>query len=219
MRPVSPGVSVTNGPNALRHSAAAERNRQPILDVLQHWLPPRGAALEIASGTGQHAVHFAAGLPGWTWQPSDPDRSSLASIAAWLELTKRDGAALANLLPPLRLDVTELPWPVGAPLDAIYCANMLHIAPWATCGALMRGAAEHLQPDGRLILYGPFLFDDIATAPGNLDFDADLRARNPAWGLRRLADVAATAAEAGLALRQRAAMPANNAMLMFRLAS
>jgi hypothetical protein len=200
--------------DAQRHSAPAERNRQPILEVLLRWLPVRGAALEIASGTGQHAVHFAAGLPGWAWQPTDPEPKSLASIAAW-----RDAAALANLLPPVALDVLAWPWPVAAPVDAIFCANMLHISPWATCAGLLRGAARHLAGDGQLILYGPYLIDGVETAQGNLDFDTDLRARNPAWGLRRLADVEAAAAQAGLALRERAAMPANNTMLRFVRAS
>ncbi len=196
--------------DAQRHSAAAERNRQPILEVLQRWLPARGTALEVASGTGQHALHFAAGLPGWAWQPTDPDPAALASIAAW-----REAAVIANLLPPQTLDVMALPWPIAAPLDAIFCANMLHIAPWATCGALTQGAARHLARSGRLVVYGPFFIDGLATSPGNLAFDADLRARNPAWGLRRLADVEAVAAQAGLALQDRAAMPANNTMLLF----
>ena len=182
--------------------------------MLQRWLPARGHGLEIASGTGQHAVHFAAGLPGWTWQPTDPEPSARASIAAW-----REAAALANLAPPQPLDVMTAPWPIEAPPDAIFCANMLHIAPWATCGALMQGAARHLARDGRLIVYGPFVIDGIATAPGNLAFDADLRTRNPAWGLRSLADVEEVAAGAGLALRDRVAMPANNALLLFGRAS
>ena len=197
--------------DARRHSPAAERNRQPIVEVLQRWLPTRGNALEIASGTGQHAVHFAAGLPGWAWQPTDTEPAALASIAAW-----REASAVANLLPAQPLDVMATAWPVTAAVDAIFCANMLHIAPWATCGALMQGAARHLDRDGRLIVYGPFLIDGLATAPGNLAFDADLRARNPAWGLRRLADVALIAERAGLALQERLAMPANNTMLQFR---
>jgi len=196
--------------DAQLHSPAAERNRLPILDLLQRWLPARGKALEIASGTGQHAVHFAAGLPGWTWQPTDTDAASLASIAAW-----REAAALPNLLPALPLDATAWPWPIETPVDALFCANMLHISPWHTCAALMRGAAQHLGPGGALILYGPFLIDGVVTAPGNLAFNADLRARNPSWGLRRLADVEAVAVAAGLVLHDRIAMPANNAMLLF----
>lgn len=196
--------------DARRHSPAAERNRVPILAQLLSWLPARGRALEIAAGSGQHAMHFAAGLPGWLWQPSDPDAGALASIGAW-----RAAAGLPNLLPPVALDVSAPQWPVAYACDAIFCANMLHIAPWRACGALMHGAARHLAAQGQLILYGPFLVDGVATAPGNVAFDADLRARDPAWGLRRLADVQAEAAAAGLELRARAQMPANNLMLRF----
>ncbi len=196
--------------DARRHSPAAERNREPILDVLRRWLPPRGRALEIAAGTGQHAVHFAAGLPNWQWLPTDPSPNALASIAVW-----RGEAALPNLLAPVELDVLAPEWPVRSGLDAVFCANMIHISPWATCGALMRGAERHLGADGQLVLYGPYLVEGEETAPGNIAFDADLRARNPAWGLRHLHDVAAQAAGAGLALGERVAMPANNLMLRF----
>jgi hypothetical protein len=191
------------------HSPAAERNREPILVQLRHLLPAQGLMLEIASGTGQHAAHFAAGLPGWTWQPSDLDPGALASIGAWC-------AGLANVLPALRLDVLDGPW-VGVPprVDAIFSANMLHIAPWATCAALLQGAACHLAPHGVIITYGPYLVDGEPTAPSNLAFDQDLRQRNPAWGLRRLADVELQAAAAGLRLRERVAMPANNLLLAF----
>jgi hypothetical protein len=196
--------------DARRHSPAAERNREPILEVLRRWLSVRGRALEIAAGTGQHAVHFAAGLPRWQWQPTDPSANALASIAVW-----RDEAALPNLLAPVELDVLAPEWPAGAGFDAVFCANMIHISPWSTCGALMRGAARHLGAEGQLILYGPYLVDGEETAPGNLAFDADLRARNPAWGLRLLGDVVAEAAGAGLVLGERVAMPANNLMLRF----
>lgn len=196
--------------DARRHSAPAERNREPILAELRQWLPAQGAALEIAAGTGQHAVHFAAGLPGWTWLPSDPHPAALASIAAW-----RDAAALPNLLAPIRLDVLAAPWPVAGPFEAVFCANMLHISPWATCAALMHGAARVLAAAGRLVVYGPFLIEGVPTAQGNLDFDADLRARNPEWGLRWLHEVEAVAAEAGLAVDGRTAMPANNSLLRF----
>ncbi|MEO5845667.1 MAG: DUF938 domain-containing protein [Caldimonas sp.] len=191
-----------------RQSPAAERNRGPILEVLQRLLPARGDALEIASGTGQHAAHFAAALPGWSWQPSDAEPAALASIDAWC-------SGLANVRPALRLDVLEAPWPgLDERIDAILCANMLHISPWSTCGALMRGAARHLAPHGLLVLYGPFLVAGEATAPSNVAFDADLRARDPAWGLRRLADVAREARSAGLRVREREAMPANNLLLV-----
>jgi hypothetical protein len=191
-----------------QHSPAAERNRQPILAELQRLLPPRGVALEIASGTGQHAAHFAAGLPGWTWQPSDPEPRALASIGAWC-------AGSVNVRAPITLDVTSAEWP-GAPrpADVVFCANMLHISPWPTCSALMQGAARHLSPQGLLLLYGPYLVDGEPVSAGNLAFDADLRARDPAWGLRRLADVLAQAEAAGLRLRERVQMPANNLLLV-----
>jgi hypothetical protein len=192
-----------------RHSTAADRNRGPLLDLLTRVLPPTGLALEIASGTGQHVAHFAAGLPGWRWQPSDPDPGARASIAAWC-------AGYANVLPPLDLDVMAPDWP-GAPdrVDAVACANMIHISPLPTCAALMNGAARHLAPAGVLLVYGPFLVEGEPTAASNLAFDADLRARNPAWGLRRLGDVQAVAGAAGLVLRERVAMPANNLTLVF----
>ena len=193
---------------AQRHSAAAERNRAPILAVLERLLPNHGIALEIASGSGQHAAHFAAALPGWQWQPTDGDASSLASIDAWC-------AGLANVRPALALDVMRAPWSgVAERVDLIFCANLLHISPWPTCAALMRGAARHLAPDRLLVVYGPFIVDGVETAPSNVAFDADLRARNPAWGLRRLDDVANEAEAAGLGLREHSAMPANNRMVV-----
>lgn len=194
--------------DARSHSPAAERNRAPILAELQRLLPAQGLALEIASGTGQHAAHLAAGLPGWRWLPTDGDPRVLASIAAWSE-------GVANVLPAQPLDVGAAAW-LAAPaqVDAIYCANLLHIAPWAVCGALMQGAARHLAPQGLLLLYGPYLVDGEPTAPGNAAFDADLRRRNPAWGLRRLSDVLQQAQAAGLHLRERVAMPANNQLLV-----
>jgi SAM-dependent methyltransferase len=198
----------------LPHSPAADRNKEPILAVLRQVLPERGRALEIASGTGQHAVFFAAALPRWTWQPTDADVAMLPVIAAH---TRQ--AALANVLPPLHLDVQQA-WPLEeATFDAVYCANMLHIAPWSTCAALMQGAARHLAAGGLLVTYGPYFEDGVPPAPGNVAFDASLRARDPAWGVRRLADVQATAAAAGLALRERHAMPANNLLLVFARAA
>lgn len=199
--------------DARLNSAAAERNRQPILDVLQRVLPPRGEALEIASGSGQHVLHFAAAMTGWTWQPSDTDPAALASIAAW-----RVQSPLANVRPPLALDVMAPTWPLDGAVDAIFCANLLHIAPWPCCAALMHGAVQHLAPAGLLVTYGPYLVDGHATALSNLAFDAELRARNPQWGLRRLEDVAVQAENAGLRLRERVAMPANNLTLVFERA-
>jgi SAM-dependent methyltransferase len=159
-------------------------------------------------------LHFAAAMPGWTWQPSDADPASLASIAAW-----RAHEQPANVRPPLALDVMASPWPLDTTFDAIFCANLLHISPWPCCAALMRGAARHLAPHGRLLIYGPFLIDGQPTALSNLAFDADLRARNPQWGVRRLEDVAAQARLAGLVLREQVAMPANNLTLLFERAS
>lgn len=194
------------------HSPAADRNKAPILAELQRLLPAQGRALEIASGTGQHAAHVAAGLPGWRWQPTEAEPRALASIDAWCN-------GLANVQPAQRLDVLAAAprdLPAGGPaaaVDAIFCANMLHISPWDTCAALMQLAARRLTPHGLLLLYGPYLEDDVPTAPGNLAFDADLRARDPAWGLRRLADVLRQAHAVGLRLRERVPMPANNLLL------
>jgi SAM-dependent methyltransferase len=193
----------------LPFSPAAERNKQPILDVLRGVLPARARVLEIASGTGQHAAHFAAACPGWTWQPSDVNAAALPAIA-------QRCAGLRNVLAPLQLDVlAPSPWPTTQLVDAAYCANMLHASPWPTCAGLMRVASRHLAVGGRLILYGPLIIDGDPTAPSNLQFDADLRARDATWGLRRLADVVAQAEAAGLALQQRIAMPSNNLMLVF----
>ena len=198
------------------HSPAAERNRQPILDALRALpLPASGQALEIASGSGQHVAHFAAALPGWQWQPSDLTSTHFGSIQAWC-------AALANVRPPRRLDVCEQRWPsdggatFDTPFELIFCANLLHISPWACCAGLMQGAARHLAPQGWLVTYGPYLEDELPTAPSNLEFDADLRARNPAWGIRRRADVEREAALVGLVLRTRQALPANNLLLGFQ---
>jgi hypothetical protein len=193
-----------------RHSPAAERNGPAILAALQRLLPPRGLMLEVASGTGQHAACLSGGLPGWTWQPTDSDPASLDSIRAWC-------AAQDRVLPPLPLDVRSCPWPDALPttVDAVFCANMIHIAPWACTGALMRGAAARLAPHGALVTYGPYLGDTLPDAPGNLAFDADLRARDPDWGVRRVAEVALQAHDAGLVLRERVAMPANNLLLVW----
>lgn len=194
----------------LPFSPAAERNKQPVLEALQRLLPARAAVLEIASGTGQHAAHAAAAQPGWCWQPTEANAAALDGIA-------RRCAALPNVRPPLRLDVLGAPWPLPADarFDAVYSANMLHASSWATCAGLMAVAATHLAPNGRLLVYGPFILDDVPTAPSNLAFDADLRERNPAWGLRRLAAVAAEAEAAGLQIAQCVPMPANNLLLVF----
>jgi SAM-dependent methyltransferase len=200
-------------------SAPAERNKQPILDVLRQVLPERGRALEIASGTGQHVAWFAAHLPQWSWQPSDAQAEALSSIRARIEQEH-----LTNVRAPVLLDVMATHWlPTNASgeqvFDLIYCANMLHISPWATCAALMQGAARHLAPGGRLVTYGPYLEDDVPTSPGNLSFDQSLRAQDPAWGIRRREEVAQVAQRAGLQLAARHAMPANNLLLVWTRAA
>lgn len=197
-------------------SAPADRNKQPILDVLRQVLPQQGRALEIASGTGQHVAWFAAHLPHWVWQPTDARPDALPSIAAYVAQQ-----SLSNVQPPLLLDVLAAHWLTddaqgkGPLFDLIYCANMLHISPWATCAALMRGSARHLAPGGRLVTYGPYLEDDVPTSEGNLAFDKSLRAQNPAWGIRRREDVEQEASRAGLQHAARHAMPANNLLLVW----
>ena len=190
-------------------SPAADRNKQPILAVLRDVLPDAGSALEIASGTGQHVAWFAAGLPRWTWQPTDVQPAALDSVAARVAQH-----GLLNVRSPLQLDVMAARWlPDDARFDAIVCANMLHIAPWATCAALMQGSARHLAAGGALITYGPYLENGVPTSEGNLAFDQSLRAQDAAWGLRRREDVEREAAKVGLQLAARHAMPANNLLL------
>jgi SAM-dependent methyltransferase len=199
----------------LPFSAAADRNKQPILDGLRRVLGERAHVLEIASGTGQHAEWFAAAMPGWTWQPTDADAHMLPALASRVAQ-----AGLPNLRAPLLLDVTASQWPSQGEafgqegFDAICCANMLHIAPPAACVGLMQGAARHLRTGGVLVTYGPY-FEDAVPAPSNVAFDESLRARNPSWGIRRLKDVEAEARRVGLALKQRQEMPANNLLLVF----
>ncbi len=174
-------------------------------------MPAAGLILEIAAGTGEHAVHNAAALPSIQWQPTDPDPEALASIAAW-----RVHASLANLLPPLQLDAAApATWPVAG-ADAIVNINMIHISPWAAAQGLMQGASRLLPPGGQLFLYGPYLERDVETAPSNLSFDLSLKHRNPAWGIRQLDDVAALANQHGLMLAERIAMPANNLVVIFK---
>jgi len=193
------------------YSPAADRNKQAILEVLLRVLPERGYALEIASGTGQHAAWFASSLPGWAWQPSDAQPDGFASINAWA--AEQD---VRNVRSPVVIDVMAPSWlPGQQQFGLIYCANMLHIAPWATCAALMRGSTQHLAPGGRLITYGPYLEDTVPTSPGNLAFDQSLNKTNPAWGIRRIEDVKVQAAKAGLQLLSRHALPANNLLLVW----
>jgi len=189
--------------------AHVARNRAPILAVLERVLP-HGLVLEIASGSGEHAAYFAKALPSLSWQPTDADPRALASIAA-----HRAAAGAANLLAPLALDVTIEPWPV-ARADALVCINMIHISPWAASEALMAGAARLVPAGGALYLYGPYRIDGAHTAPSNEEFDAYLRAQNPQWGVRDLAEVAALAKGHGFALAETVAMPANNLSVIFR---
>jgi SAM-dependent methyltransferase len=198
--------------SAPRYAPAAERNREPILGVLRRVLPERGSVLEIASGSGQHVAHFAAALPELEFQPSDRDDQDFASITAWCAQ-----AGARNVRAPIVLDVTSDPWPatVGT-VDAIFNANMIHIAPWEACLGLLRGAGAHLAPHGVLVTYGPYKIDGRHTAPSNEAFDADLRARDPSWGVRDLGDVARIAEQHGFAVAERVAMPANNFMIVFR---
>jgi hypothetical protein len=191
-------------------SPAAARNREPIADVLARSLPERGTVLEIASGSGEHSIHFATRFPHLEWQPTDRDPDALASIAAY-----QAEAALPNLLPPLPLDVTKPPWPVDQ-ADAIVCINMIHISPIEAMDALFAGAARTLPTDALLYLYGPYRFHGTFTAPSNEAFDQSLRSRDPRWGVRDIREVTAAATRTGFKLAETIAMPANNHSLIFR---
>ena len=195
---------------AKRSAPAALRNREPIADVLADWLPASGMVLEVASGSGEHIVYFASRFSALEWQPSDANSDALASISAW-----RAEAGLPNILPPAVLDAASASWPVDR-ADALLNINMAHISPWAASLGLLDGAARILPTGGSLILYGPWLKDDIETAPSNLDFDADLKRRDAAWGLRRVEDFATEAEKRGFSLDETRRMPANNLMLLFR---
>ena len=195
--------------NELLTSPSAERNKDPILTVLESVLPPTGTVLEIASGTGQHVCFFAAELPGIRWQPTEPDAPHREAIE-----TRIREAGLTNVAAPLALDVHEPRWPVAPSYDAILCINMVHISPWSATNALCLGAARHLPTGGKLVLYGPYL-EDGAAVQSNLDFDATLKRRNQQWGLRDLEEVTRTAALHGLQRRQVVRMPANNLTVVF----
>jgi hypothetical protein len=178
--------------------------------VLRDWLPASGLVLEIASGTGEHAAYFAHAFPGLEWQPSDVHPDALASIRAW-----RAHQGLANLREPIELDAALCDWPVDR-ADALLSINMVHISPWESALGLLDGASRLLGRKAPLILYGPWLSESVETAAGNIEFDLDLKRRNPRWGLRRVESFAAEAASRGLALIEQRAMPANNRMLLFR---
>lgn len=193
-----------------RRAPAADRNKESILDVLRRVLPElaqQGLVLEIASGTGQHTAHFAAALPGLQWQPSEPDAEFHDSIRAWTD-------GLPNVKSPIALDVSQRPWPIER-ADAILCINMIHISPWQSTLDLMAGAGELLARGGVLFLYGPYKRNGAHTAPSNEAFDADLRSRNAAWGVRDMETVMEIATRNGLAFREAIAMPANNFSVIF----
>ena len=192
----------------LPFSAAAERNKDPILTVLESVLPPEGSVLEIASGTGQHVCFFAAAFPGIRWQPSEPDDPHREAMSIRIR-----ESGLTNVAPPLALNVAEPLWPVEY-FDAVLCINMIHISPWSATHALLRGAARHLPSQGKLILYGPYL-ENGGAAVSNLEFDASLKRRNPELGLRELDEVTRVAACHGLHRQRVVPMPANNLTVVF----
>ena len=196
--------------DAKRYAPATLRNRAAITDVLREVLPAQGMILEIASGSGEHVVHFAGQFPYLMWQPSDPDPAALASIDAWAS-----DSGLTNIAPPVALDASARQWPVKA-ADAILCINMIHISPWSATQGLMTGAATILPKGAPLYIYGPFRRAGTPTAPSNEAFDESLRSRNPDWGVRELEAVAEIASQAGLTLEKTVEMPANNLSVMFR---
>ena len=187
---------------------STERNAEPILEVLKTSLPSAGLVLEVASGSGQHAARFAMELPGLIWQPTDIDPDHRRSIVAWSE-------GLSNVLKPLDLDATASDWPV-ARANGIVCINMIHIAPWSAALGLLTGAGRTLGSGEALYLYGPYMIDGTHTSDSNARFNADLKARNPSWGIRNLANVVSAALDAGLKLDRTVEMPANNLSVVFR---
>lgn len=189
---------------------AATRNAEPIVRALRQVLQTPSLVLEIASGTGQHAAYFCHAMPSIQWQPSDYDAEALRSIESW-----RQECGATNFLAPVLLDVCDQHWPVES-VDSVFCANMIHIAPWRSCIGLLGGSSRVLSAKGALMLYGPYLESGTETAPSNEAFDQSLKSRNPAWGLRNLEDVQAAAQECKLKLEERIQMPANNLLLVFR---
>lgn len=198
------------GESARRSAPAALRNREPIAEVLGEWLPTSGTVLEIASGTGEHAAFFAERFPALEWQPSDVHPDALASIAAWHGVSN-----LPNLRPPIAVDASASTWPTDQ-ADAVLSINMVHISPWESALGLLDGAARLLPSGAPLILYGPWLTEDGPAAPSNLAFDADLKRRDPSWGLRLVGEFADAAGERGFDLLETREMPANNLMLLLR---
>jgi hypothetical protein len=192
------------------YAPATARNRDVIRDVLMRVLPASGVVLEVASGSGEHTVHLAAALPHLTFQPSDPNPTARRSIAAWIA-----ASGLGNILPPLELDADADDWPIAA-AQAMLCINMIHISPWPATMGLIQHAAALLPPDAPLYLYGPYRRNGAHTAPSNAAFDADLRSRDSAWGVRDLEEVADLAAKVGFSAPEIVEMPANNLSLIFR---
>lgn len=193
-----------------RHAPATARNSEPLAEVLAEELPDRGLVLEVASGSGEHAVFLARRFPALGWQPSDVDLEALASVDAWAA-----EAAVANLRPAIALDAAQANWPIAA-ADAVLCVNMVHISPWSAAVGLFAGAGRILTSGAPLVLYGPFIEPGRETAPSNLAFDQSLKQRNSEWGLRNTADLDALAADHGLRRTARHAMPANNLVLVYR---
>lgn len=211
-------------PDLRQYAPATQRNREPILNVLQQVLPAQGTVLEISSGTGEHAIFFAPHLHPRKWLPSDPDATARASIAAW-----RDDCPTDNLYPPIALDVRDPVWSVEqdelpealqgfekGEIGAIANINMIHIAPWSACLGLMAGAGRILPPNGILYLYGPYKQNGKHTAASNEAFDQSLRARNSEWGVRDLDEVIAVAQTQNLSLLKVVSMPANNLSVIFK---
>ncbi|GAA0472511.1 DUF938 domain-containing protein [Parasphingorhabdus litoris] len=198
------------GPQDEKHAPATLRNRDAIVQVLRGILPDSGTVLEIASGTGEHAVYFGEKFPGLTWQPSDPDPDGCRSVAAW---TKRAG--VGNVLPPLQLDAEAASWDIEKPAT-ILCINMVHIAPWEASIGLFEKAAKLLSPGRSLYLYGPYFRGDAPTAQGNLDFDRSLKSRDLRWGIREVDDMDGLAKENGFTRTDLVEMPANNLSLLYR---
>jgi len=193
-----------------RHAPATARNSEPLAEVLAEELPASGLVLEVASGSGEHAVFLARRFPALDWQPSDHDAEALGSVDAWAA----EGGC-ANLRPAIALDAALADWPIAA-ADAVLCVNMVHISPWDAAVGLFAGAGRLLASDAPLVLYGPFIEPDQESAPSNLAFDQSLKQRNPGWGLRNTADLDALAADNGLRRTARHAMPANNLVLVYR---
>ena len=203
-------MMIAAGPDPRRYAPATLRNRGPILDVLRQVLPAAGTVLEIASGSGEHAVFFAEALSDLMWQPTDPDPDNRASIRAWIAET-----GVTNVTAPADLNAAARAWPVTH-ADAIVCINMIHISPWAATLGLLAGAGRTLPTAAPLYLYGPYRRNSRHTAPSNEDFDQSLRAQNPEWGVRDLEEVTTAAAQVGLTLAEVIEMPANNLSVVFR---